>query len=73
VNVKSASKPYVKDFIKFYLAHAAPLATEIGSVPLPAEVYQLSYKRFLNYTKGSMFENKSTVGVNLLNLLSDKN
>lgn len=73
VNVKSASKPFVKDFIKFYLAHAAPLASEIGSVPLPPEVYQLSYKRFLNYTKGSMFENKSTVGVNLFKLLSDKN
>ncbi|MBC7759693.1 MAG: PstS family phosphate ABC transporter substrate-binding protein [Phormidesmis sp. FL-bin-119] len=72
VNVKSASNPYVKKFVKFYLDNAAKLAEEVGYVALPAAAYQLSFKRFANNTKGSVFENKSTVGANLLELLSAK-
>jgi phosphate transport system substrate-binding protein len=73
VNVKSASNPYVQKFVKFYLDNAAKLAEEVGYVALPAEAYQLSFQRFINNTKGSVFENKSTVGANLLELLSGKN
>ena len=72
VNVKSASNPHVKKFVKFYLDNAAKLAQEVGYVALPAAAYQLSFKRFANNTKGSVFENKSTVGANLLELLSAK-
>lgn len=72
VNVKSASNPHVKKFVKFYLDNAAKLAEEVGYVALPAAAYQLSFKRFANNTKGSVFENKSTVGANLLELLSGK-
>jgi len=72
VNVKSASNPQVKKFVEFYLDNAAKLAEEVGYVALPAAAYQLSFKRFANNTKGSVFENKSTVGANLLELLSGK-
>lgn len=72
VNVKSASKPYVKKFVKFYLQNAGKLAEEVGYVALPSQVYQLSYGRFTSSSKGSVFENKSTVGANLLDLLSEK-
>ena len=71
VNAKSATKPAVKQFVKFYLDNAAKLAEEVGYVPLPPEVYQLSYKRFESLKTGSVLENKSIVGVNLLQLLSE--
>ena len=71
VNSKSATKPAVQQFVKFYLENAAKLAEEVGYVALPPQVYQLSYKRFQNFKTGSVLENKSIVGVNLLQLLSE--
>ncbi len=65
INVKSAGTPYIQNFIKFYLENAATLSKEIGSVPLPPEVYTLSYERFNNLKTGSLFENRSVVGANL--------
>jgi phosphate transport system substrate-binding protein len=71
VNAESAKSPFVKQFVRFYTEHAASLAREVGYVPLPEEVYQLGYERFLNSKTGSVFENKSIVGVNLIQLLSE--
>lgn len=70
VNAKSAQKKYVRAFVKFYLEQARGLSLEVGYVPLPKEVYELSYQRFTRGITGSVFENKSTVGANLLELLS---
>ncbi|WP_169304365.1 PstS family phosphate ABC transporter substrate-binding protein [Pedobacter frigoris] len=70
VNLKSAKKTYVQEFIKFYLEHASSLAQEVGYVPLPQAVYRLSHLRFTRGSTGSVFENKSIVGANLLQLLS---
>lgn len=70
VNLKSAKKKYVQAFVKFYLKHATSLAQEVGYVPLPEAVYRLSYQRFIKGSTGSVFENKSIVGANLLQLLS---
>lgn len=72
VNATSATKPFVKKFIKFYMENAAVLAKEVGYIPLPPAVYELSYKRFVMLKTGSVFENKSIVGVNLYQLLSEK-
>ena len=69
INAVSASSPVVQDFVKFYMENAPVLVKEVGYVPLPAEVYQLSYQRFLNKKTGSMFQNKSTVGVDLIALM----
>lgn len=71
VNAQSATSPVIKEFIKFYIEQAAPLVKEVGYVPLPAEVYQLSYNRFLNNQWGSLFVNTSTVGANLVKLLKE--
>ena len=65
----SAASPVVGEFVKFYIQHAPSLAAEVGAVPLPDQVYQLSYHRFLQKKVGSMFENKSTVSANLVQLL----
>jgi phosphate transport system substrate-binding protein len=72
VNSNSAKQPHIQKFVKFYLENAAVLAKEVGYVPLPKEAYRLSYERFTNGTTGSVFENKSIVGANLLQLLSTK-
>ncbi len=69
INAVSASTPVVQEFVKFYMENAPALVKEVGYVPLPAEVYQLSYQRFLNKKTGSMFQNKSTVGVDLIALM----
>ncbi|MFC5284188.1 PstS family phosphate ABC transporter substrate-binding protein [Pedobacter alpinus] len=70
VNAATVNRSEMRKFIKFYLEQAATLSKEVGYVALPNEVYRLSYKRFLNSKTGSVFADKSIVGVNLLELLS---
>lgn len=70
VNLKSADRPEVQSFIKFYLENAQVLAKEIGSVPLKPEVSKLVQERFDKKIKGSAFANGvSTIGVNMEELL----
>jgi phosphate transport system substrate-binding protein len=71
VNLKSADKPEVKSFIKFYMEQAPALVKEVGYVPLPADVYALAYRRFLEKRTGSLFANTSTVGADLVKLMKD--
>ena len=71
VNRKSADKPEVKEFVKFYLEQATKLVKEVGYVPLPPDVYSLSYQRFLDKRTGSLFANTSTVGANLVELMKN--
>jgi phosphate transport system substrate-binding protein len=71
VNAKVASTPVIKEFIKFYIENAPALVKEVGYVPLQTEAYQLSYQRFLKNIRGSLFAEKSTVGVDLVKLLKE--
>lgn len=71
VNSKSATNPVVQEFVKFYLENASYLVKEVGYVPLPDEVYLLSYQRFLNKKQGSLFSNTSVVGADLVKLMTD--
>lgn len=69
INIKSANSPVIQDFVRFYMIKAPALVKEVGYVPLPDEVYQLSYQRFVKKIAGSMFVNKSTVGADLVELM----
>lgn len=71
VNVASASKPHVQEYIRFYMEHAAELAREVGYVALSPEVYKLGYARFKKRQTGSVFENTSIVGADLEKLLKE--
>ncbi len=71
INSRSAMDTAVREFVRFYMAHAAALAREIGSVPLPQKIYQLSYQRFLANKQGTLFYNRSTVGADLEKLLTE--
>jgi phosphate transport system substrate-binding protein len=71
INSRSASSPAIREFVRFYLENAPKLVKEIGYVPLPDEVYNLSYQRFIRMKMGSMFANKSTVGADLVKLMKE--
>ena len=71
IKLESANSPVVTDFVRFYLENAPALVKEVGYVPLPAEVYKLSYQRFLDRKTGSMFTNQSTVGADLIKLMKE--
>lgn len=73
VSLKAANDPYVQKFIKFYMENAAPLVEEVGYIPLSKEAYQISYERFVKKITGSMFDDKSHVGVDLIKVLRAEN
>lgn len=60
VSSVSADKPEVEVFVKFYLAHAKTLVSEVGYVPLPDEAYELALQRFEERRVGSIFGKGST-------------
>ena len=73
VNAKSADRPEVKAFIRFYLENAAPLAKEIGYVPLQPEAYELALKRMEEKITGTVFgDGRKTIGVSMTDLLKGK-
>jgi len=70
VNKKSASeKPEVKEFIDFYLKHAAKLSAEVKYVPLPANAYKFAQQRYYKMKTGSMFGGEEKVGMKIEELL----
>jgi phosphate transport system substrate-binding protein len=69
VSSKATARPEVKEFVEFYLTNAPSLVTEVGYVPLPAEVYTAAQARFTKGTMGSVFGEGSQVGVKLEELL----
>ncbi len=69
INATAADRAEVKEFVLFYLQNAATLATEVGSVALPAEAYTLAQKRFETKTIGSLFSTRSAVGVSIADIL----
>ena len=71
IKLASANSPIIADFVRFYLQNAPALVKEVGYVPLPGEVYKLSYQRFLDRKTGSMFTNQSTVGADLIKLMKE--
>lgn len=72
VSMAAVTKPEVGSFVKFYMEQGPALVQEIGYVPLPAEVYQLGYQRFLKRQQGSLFTGRSTVGANLIELMKQQ-
>lgn len=69
---KSADRPEIVDFVKFYLTAGRPLVREVGYIPLSDEVYELGLKRFERRVVGSVFGGKggSQIGVTLETLLA---
>lgn len=69
VNVKSLQKPEVKEFVEFYLKHAASLVKEVGYVPLSAADYNLVLDNVNKRKLGSLFGGVPEVGVKIDELM----
>ncbi|MFN3974167.1 MAG: PstS family phosphate ABC transporter substrate-binding protein [Dehalococcoidia bacterium] len=70
VNSKSAQRPEVDAFVKFYLQEGAKLAAEVGYIPLPQKAYELALRRFTQRTTGSLFAGAPQVGVRIEDILA---
>lgn len=56
VNSMSAEKPEVDAFVRFYLENVKTLASQVGSTPLPANIYDIIIKRYEDRITGSAYE-----------------
>ncbi len=70
VNKKSADRPEVQEFIKFYLTDGRPLVREVGYIALSDKVYDLALRRFEKRVVGSVFEGRSAQGAMLESLMT---
>ncbi len=70
VSEKAASRPEVREFIEFHLAHTAELVTEVGYVPLPDGAYQTALEHFNAPRYGTVFGGHPEVGVTIEALLA---
>ena len=55
VNVDSLKRPEMKKFVDFYLREAGKIASEVGYVALPAEIYELAKKHYEGRWAGTHF------------------
>lgn len=71
VKKEALSRPEVQNFVNYYLDSAnEALVTEVGYVPLTDEIYQAAQQRLADQTTGTVFEDGSTVGVKLMDVLA---
>ena len=70
-NVKSLSKPEVKEFMNYYLTHGAKAAKEVQYVPLPAKAYEIGKGRIAGLKTGTIFAGHADVGVKFDEVLLD--
>jgi phosphate transport system substrate-binding protein len=71
VKKEALSRPEVQNFVNYYLDSAnKELVTEVGYVPLNDSIYQAAQQRLADQTTGTVFEDGSTVGVKLMDVLA---
>jgi phosphate transport system substrate-binding protein len=71
VNFKSAqTKPKVKEFIDFYLTNAPTFVSQVGYIPLSAEVYHLNSVKFQQGELGTVFNGETRVNLTLAEMLN---
>lgn len=64
------TKPWVREFVDFYLEHAAELAQEVKYLPLPARAYEMARERLRSGQTGTAFGGVPEVGVSVEEILS---
>lgn len=70
VSLTAANRPEVEAFVRFYLTEGRALVDDVGYVPLPDRVYELTLERFENRITGTLFAGGSELGVTLEELLA---
>jgi phosphate transport system substrate-binding protein len=56
-------KPWVKEFVEFYLENAAKLVAEVKYLPLPEQAYSMGKERFRKLDTGTGFGGEPEVGL----------
>ena len=69
VNVASAKKPEVSEFVMFYLKNAPNLVQQVKYVALPAKAYTMAEEHFTKGKKGTVFASGNNVGMKIEELL----
>lgn len=69
ISLKSAEKPEVKSFVEYYLTNGAKLSNESGYIALPDEAYTIAAERFSKKKTGSLFGEKSSVGLKIVDMM----
>ena len=69
VNIKSADKPEVKEFVEFYMKNAVTLVKEVKFFPLPAQAYTTNLEHLYKKRVGTVFGGQSEVGLRIEELL----
>lgn len=69
VNAKAIERPEVREFVQFYMTHAANLAREVKYVPLPDAAYKMAWEHVVKGKKGTVFGGVAEVGVTIDALL----
>lgn len=63
VNMKSAGRPAVREFIDFYMKQGPALVKEVKYFPLPKEVYSLNLEHLDKKKIGTVFGGESKMGM----------
>jgi phosphate transport system substrate-binding protein len=69
VNIKSAEKPAVREFVEFYMKNAPALVKEVKFFPLPTKAYATNLEHLNKKKVGTVFGGKSEVGLRIEELL----
>lgn len=69
VNIKSAQRPEIRDFVEFYMRNAATLVKEVKFFPLPAKVYTVNLEHLEKRKVGTVFSGQSEIGLKIEDLL----
>lgn len=69
VNDKSAKRPEVAEFVKFYLQSAPTIVPAVKYVALPAKAYQMATEHFNKGKMGTVFASGGHVGLKIEELL----
>ena len=62
VTDSSLDDPAVAEFVNFYLKSAGQLASEVGYIPLPSEVYERALQRVASRETGTAYSGSTRVG-----------
>jgi phosphate transport system substrate-binding protein len=69
VSRKALGEPEVREFVEYYMKHAATLAREVKYVPLPAEAYRHNLDALAQQAVGTKFGGENKVGLTIEELM----
>ncbi|SOD40683.1 PstS family phosphate ABC transporter substrate-binding protein [Nitrosovibrio sp. Nv4] len=69
VNIKSAERPEIRQFVEFYMKNAQTLVKEVKFFPLPVQAYTTNLEHLDKKKVGTVFGGRSEVGLRIEELL----